>query len=173
MGQTNDEMAMILGYLRMGWVLQCEMTPFEFLLELFVKTSPDRDWWRETPTSGQHDDAIKWKQFLRYWPFVRGIHRSPVGSPHKGQWREALFSLICAWTNGWANNRGTGDLRYHYAHYDVIVMMPNKTVDIVQMESATAFISMRIFGILVKFELKLNFPISPVWQFWRMLHKDR
>ena len=34
-----------------------------------------------------------------------GIHRSPVNSPHKGQWRGALmFSLICAWTNSWANN---------------------------------------------------------------------
>ena len=34
-----------------------------------------------------------------YWPFVRGIHRSPVNSPHKGQWRGALmFSLIYAWT---------------------------------------------------------------------------
>ena len=31
------------------------------------------------------------KIFLRYWPFVRAIHRSPHGSPmdspHKGQWR--------------------------------------------------------------------------------------
>ena len=44
-----------------------------------------------------HDDVIKWKYFPRYWPFVRGIHRSPVNSPHKGQWRGALmFSLICA-----------------------------------------------------------------------------
>ena len=44
-----------------------------------------------------HDDVIKWKDFPRYWPFVRGIHRSPVNSPHKGQWRGALmFSLICA-----------------------------------------------------------------------------
>ena len=43
-----------------------------------------------------HDDVIKWKHFPRYWPFVRGIHRSPVNSPHKGQWRGALmFSLIC------------------------------------------------------------------------------
>ena len=33
----------------------------------------------------QHDDVIKWKHFPRYWPFVRGIHRSPVNSPHKGQ----------------------------------------------------------------------------------------
>ena len=25
-----------------------------------------------------HDDVIKWKHFPRYWPFVWGIHRSPV-----------------------------------------------------------------------------------------------
>ena len=44
-----------------------------------------------------HCDAIKWKHFPRYWSLVRGIHRSPVNSPHKGQWRGALiFSLICA-----------------------------------------------------------------------------
>ena len=53
-----------------------------------------------------HADVIKWKHFPRYWPFVRGIHRSPLNSPHKGQWRGALmFSLICAWMNGWINNR--------------------------------------------------------------------
>ena len=26
----------------------------------------------------QHDDVMIWKCFLYYWPFVRGIHRSPV-----------------------------------------------------------------------------------------------
>ena len=42
---------------------------------------------------------------------------------HKGQWRGTLmFSLICAWTNGRVNNRDTGDLRRHRAHYDVTVM---------------------------------------------------
>ena len=42
------------------------------------------------------------------------------------QWREALtFSLICAWTNGWANNRDAGDLRRYCAHYDVTVMADN------------------------------------------------
>ena len=47
-----------------------------------------------------HDDVIKWKHFPRYWSFVRGIQRSPVHSPHKGQGRAALmFPLICAWTN--------------------------------------------------------------------------
>ena len=71
----------------------------------------------------KHDDVIKWKHFPRYWPFVRGIHRSPVNSPHRGQWRGALMvSLICARINGWVNNREAGDLRGHLAHYDVIVM---------------------------------------------------
>ena len=71
-----------------------------------------------------HDDVIKWKHFPRYWPFVRWIHRSPVNSPHKGQWREALmFSLICAWMNGWVNNREAGDLRRRRAHYDVNGML--------------------------------------------------
>ena len=45
-----------------------------------------------------HDDVIKWKHFPRYW--------STVDSPHKG----------------WANNRDSGDLRRHDAHYDVTVM---------------------------------------------------
>ena len=62
-----------------------------------------------------------------YWPFVRWIHRSPVNSPHKGQWRGALmFSLICSWINGWSNNVEAGDLRWHRAQYDVIVMNPRK-----------------------------------------------
>ena len=70
-----------------------------------------------------HDDVIKWKHFPRYWPFVWRIHRSPVNSPHKGQWRGALmFTLICARINGWVNCREVGDLRRHRAHYDVIVM---------------------------------------------------
>ena len=61
--------------------------------------------------------------FPRYRPFVRGIHRSPVNSPHKGQWRGALmFSLICAWINGWVNNCEAGDLGRYRAHYDVTVM---------------------------------------------------
>ena len=30
-----------------------------------------------------HNDVIKWTHFQRYWPFVRGIHQSPVNSPHK------------------------------------------------------------------------------------------
>ena len=56
----------------------------------------------------QHDDVIKWKHLPRYWPFVLGIHRSPVNSPHKGQWRGALMF--------------SGDLRRHRTHYGVTVL---------------------------------------------------
>ena len=73
--------------------------------------------------AGFHDDVTKWKQFPRYWSFVMGIHRSPVNSPHNGQWRGALmFSLICAWTDGWVNNRYAGDLKHHCGHYNVTIM---------------------------------------------------
>ena len=66
---------------------------------------------------------LKWKHFLLYWPFVQGIQRSPVNSPRKSQWCRALmYSLICAWIKGWANNHEAGDLRRHHAYYDVIGM---------------------------------------------------
>ena len=55
---------------------------------------------------------------------VCAVNRSPVNSPRKGQWREALmFYLICDWIKDWVNNREAGDLRSYGAHYDVIVMM--------------------------------------------------
>ena len=69
-------------------------------------------WWRH-----------EMETFPRDWPFGRPIHQSLVDSPHNGQWRGALmFSFFCAWTNGWTNNRDTGDLRRHCAYYDVTVI---------------------------------------------------
>ena len=71
-----------------------------------------------------YDDVIKWKHFPRYWPFVRGIHCSPVNSPHKGQWHGAsMFLLICAWNKRLNNNLEAGDLRRHRGHYVVTVMI--------------------------------------------------
>ena len=46
------------------------------------------------------------KHFPRYWPFVRGIHRSPGEFP----------------AHSWVNNGEADDLIRHRAHYDVIVM---------------------------------------------------
>ena len=75
----------------------------------------------------RHDDVIQWKYFSRDWPFVSGIHRWPVDSLHKGQWRGALmFSLISVWTNGYVNSRDAGDLRRHrgslWRHYNGFVI---------------------------------------------------
>ena len=83
-------------------------------------------WWL---LQSNHDDVIRWKHFPHYWPFVRGIHRSPVNSPHKGQWRGGLmFSLICAWINGWINNRKAGNLRRRRAHYEIIIMNASQII---------------------------------------------
>ena len=69
-------------------------------------------WWR-------HQMGI----FSALLALCDGIHRSHLDSPHEGQWRRALmFSLICTWTNGQANNRETGNLRRHRAHYDASLM---------------------------------------------------
>ena len=46
--------------------------------------------------------------------------------PHKGQWRRALmFSLICAWINGWINNRGSEGLSLHWASCSTDDRQPN------------------------------------------------
>ena len=64
-------------------------------------------------TDGFYDNVIKWNQFPRYWLLCG----------ESTPWRRCLmFSLICAW----ANNRDSGDLRGHRAHYDVTVMVPPK-----------------------------------------------
>ena len=62
-----------------------------------------KTWWRHQMETFPHQQ-----------PFVRGFHRWPVNSPHQRQWRGTLmFSLVCGWTNGWANNKDAGDLRCH------------------------------------------------------------
>ena len=76
-----------------------------------------------------HDDVIKWKHFPRYWSLVHGVRRSPVNSPYKGQWRQVLFVFICAWINGWVNNREPGDLKRHRAHYDITVILSSQHVE--------------------------------------------
>ena len=88
-------------------------------------------WWLQAqgpqPKPTAHKVGTWWRHqmetFSTLLAFVRAIHRSPVNSPHKGQWRVALvFSLICAWINGWVNNREAGNLRHPDAHYDVTIM---------------------------------------------------
>ena len=86
----------------------CVMTVHNLWIYRQLRTT----WWRHQMTT-----------FFALLALCAG--NSPVTSevPSKVQWRGALmFSLICAWINGWINSREAGDLRRHRAHYDVIVM---------------------------------------------------
>ena len=149
----------------------------------FEHTFLNQYWKAGGMTRRNHDDVIKWKHFPRYWPFVRGIHRSPVNSPHKGQWRGALkFSLICARINRWVNNREAGDRRRHQAHCDVIVMysgkwMPEKKTDarkenwIIMIatshEHGTSIVCSRAFFRLTKQWCGKRFPVMALsWFAW-------
>ena len=56
------------------------------IYQLFTKC----EWW-----------CHQMENVLRYWSIVRGIHRSPMNLPLKGQWHGSLmFSSKCTWTNG-------------------------------------------------------------------------
>ena len=78
---------------------------------LSASYGPDAAW-------SHYSIRIEWEQdgsLLTWWRHQMETFsalRSPVNSPHKGQWRGAfMFSLICAWINRWVNNREAGDLR--------------------------------------------------------------
>ena len=129
--------------------------------------------------------------FPRNWPFVQGIHRSPVNSPHKGQWHGAMiFTFICAWINCWVNNRNGGDLRRHRAHYDVTVIVRRAGLMRSQQDSerwwsvpfTCAWLYMRVFFILfdlclfitifnfiLNYVLIVTFWILTYYKIWTML----
>ena len=114
-----------------------------------------------------HDDVIKWKHFPRNWPFVRGIHRSPVNSPHKGQWRGALmFTLICARIDGWVNTREAGDLRRYRPHYDVIVMIKTHHEGLKDKLRNTFSLRLRPCLTWSNTEWKRVPSCQNVWQYW-------
>ena len=127
-------------------------------------------------TSQEHADVIKWKHFQRYWPFVRGIYRSTVNSPHKGQRRGALmFSLICARINGWVNNGEAGELRRYRPHYDVTVMKCWRYLFLIwvcklpwwryQMEIFSALLALCAGNSLVTGEFPSKRPVTELWCF--------
>ena len=109
------------------WTWRHQMETFSALLTIYARNSP-------VPVIGFKSDPLaafsfqaqrgprcartKKQQEGQIWIGLR----SPVNSPHKGQWRGALmFSLICTRINGWVNNGEAGDFRRYRAHYDVRV----------------------------------------------------
>ena len=92
-------------FILLGWGLLRQFPPFRY----FPNFS----------TLSKQELAVEYYVYI--W---KVLPRSPVNSPHKGQWCGALmFSSICARINGWVNNGEAGDLRRHPVHCDVIVMV--------------------------------------------------
>ena len=72
----------------------------------------------------EYYDVIKWKHFSHYWLLCgEFIGHRWIPLTKAGDAELWFFSLICAWINGWVNNRDTDDLRTHRAYYDVTVVI--------------------------------------------------
>ena len=59
------------------------------ILEWLLSSKP-RNTYRYLPSDWHHDDVAALKRFLDHWPFVRGIHRSPMDSPKRASDAEPL-----------------------------------------------------------------------------------
>ena len=85
---------------------------------------------------------------------------SPVTGEYPSQrpvTRSLMYLMICAWTNGWVNNRNAGDLRRHRAHYDITVMM---------FLYALNFVSVAVLA-TVTLQLFAKWALIPRGDFWR------
>ena len=92
-----------------------------------------------TSSATRHDDVIKLIHFPRYWPFVRGIHRSTANSPQRpvtrsfdvffdlhlnkwlgkqpwGWWFETPSCPLCRHCNGWACEGPWSLMNVQYNH---------------------------------------------------------
>ena len=78
------------------------------LRKIFTRVCVTR--WAFCFTHLEHDDVIKWNIFRVTGPLCG----------HRGAF---MFSLTCAWMKDSVNNRETGDLKSHCAHYDVTWMV--------------------------------------------------
>ena len=70
-----------------------------------------------------HDDVMIWKRFSHYWPFVMGIHRSPIDAPHKTPVMLSFGVLfVVTIIHLLKSSRVSGDCRRHDANVTVTVM---------------------------------------------------
>ena len=63
-----------------------------------------------------HDDAMTWKCFLYYWPFVRGVHLSPVDSAYKGSMMQTFDISFDVILNKQLDSQMGGEARYYNVH---------------------------------------------------------
>ena len=102
-----------------------------------------------------HDEVIKWKHFPRYWPFVRGIHRSPVT-----QIFDVFFDLRLnkrlskQWWGWWLETRSHLLLRHCKDKNGIwstapCLVIPSPNIDLLQMLMKTHSVTKPLRQILV------------------------
>ena len=70
-----------------------------------------------------HDDVIKWKHFLRYWPFVRGIPNGTCEFPSQRPVTRSFDVFFDLRLNKRLSEQSRPrDLRRHHTHYDVTAL---------------------------------------------------
>ena len=74
-------------------------------------------WQKATDTAHRHFPWLRHQMETFSVLLALCVGNSPVTGEFPSQ-----RPVICAWINGWLNNREAGDLRRHRAHYDVTVM---------------------------------------------------
>ena len=89
-------------------------------------------WHDVTATAGivsPRGDVMTWQRSPHWWPFVKGIHQSPVSSPYKGPMMQNFeFSLLLVWTDYWANSQVAGDLTAIIRHtltFFILIKFPS------------------------------------------------
>ena len=96
---SRTQMTMAIGNWFRGFVMEGTVTFDEWYVKFYVHnrhSGIEETWlvswtfWVTSVSRWRHQMEI----FSRYWPFVRGIHRSPVNSHLKGQWRGALLFFL-------------------------------------------------------------------------------
>ena len=83
------------------------------------------------------------------------------------------FSLICAWINGWVNNRDAGELRRHRAHYDVIVILYRWIILNLQSNCVSMMISLFWKRMVDRFKLYGTNHINVIVRFINMIRQRK
>ena len=104
---------------------QAAVKSFESHSYLIGRTSQIWKWyWTNNQCFRKTGKITEGKTGLAWWRHQMETFSALLALRRPGQWRGGLmFSLICAWTNGWANHRDAIDLRRHRDRNDVTVMV--------------------------------------------------
>ena len=67
--------------------------------------------------------SMTYQRYPHYWPFVVGIHRSPVVSLRKGLMMQSLMcALMSVGANSWTNSRVVSDFKTPWRGFNVPVI---------------------------------------------------